>query len=96
VTNEHSILQPDKEDRETVPTTAEGDTPGLDASQRESYREGGETDIRSQELADEYEEGALETARDSADERGQQIVGGRLGSASDANVSVTGETGSHA
>jgi hypothetical protein len=70
---------------------SEEQLPGLDASQRELYREGGETDTRSQEAADEYEEGGSDTDRTSSDQGGQRVRGGQYGTESDANQPGIGQ-----
>jgi len=57
----------------------------LDASQRESFVEGGETDTRSQDLSAEYEDDGPRRAQRDPGLRGQPVSGGQYGSASDAN-----------
>ena len=71
---------------------AQGDMTGLDATQRESYTEEGETDTRSEELADRYEAGASAARPSRSDQGGQQVTGGRYGSESDANESAQSAT----
>ena len=91
MTNDQGTTPPSERGPDAAETMPARDMPGLDASQRELYREGGETDTRSQELADEYEEGEAGVDRGVAGRRGQPVTGGQYGAESDANRSGPGQ-----
>ena len=92
--NERTTQQPTDQVREPG-LPSQGDLADLDPTQRKAYTEEGETDTRSEELADRYDADPPAAGLGGSGQGGQRVTGGQYGSESDANETATSQSATH-